>query len=185
MPITGGTLTTPTQASALVTLPAASRGHGVDGTCVARSAAIPVRPIIWRDPGPITDPTPVVRTSAPLWSGATTSERSSGRKMASGSSRAAMTAMPFGPVRGRCPAPSRSGQRQRPSRRDPGLTISVGRLRSVENDRTGLSRGVGVRRLVAQLVLPADGSLLAGAAEIDPARRIYPAIRRAAPSEGT
>lgn len=88
---------------------AASPGPGAVGICAGRWAPIPAPPIIWRDPGLITGTTRAVHQSVRSWFGVTTSAGSSVRKTASGSCKAAMTAMPSEPERDRSQVPSPSG----------------------------------------------------------------------------
>ena len=82
--------------SPLPTLCGPTGGLGAVGTCARRSAAIRGRTTISPDPGYTTVQTRAARPWALLSFGGTMSVRSSGRRMASGSSRAAMTDTRFG-----------------------------------------------------------------------------------------
>jgi hypothetical protein len=91
--------------------------HGAAGTCAVRSAAIRVHHSIWLDHGRTMDRTRAVHPSGRSLSGVITWEKLSARKMASGSCKAAMTAMLFGRARDRLPVPSHSGTHMQRSKR--------------------------------------------------------------------
>ena len=82
--------------------------RGAGGSCARRSAAIPVRNSISRDPGRDTAVMQAALRSARSSCGVTTSARSWATRTASGSSRAATTDMPCAHDRAHWPAPSRS-----------------------------------------------------------------------------
>jgi hypothetical protein len=110
---------------AAVITPRVGPMRGAAGSCVARWAAIPARPITSRDHGLTMDPTRAVPPSVPSWFGLTTSAKLSDRKTVSGSSRAATTAMPFGRDRDRWRVLSRSGTPTLRSRRRTGCVTAV------------------------------------------------------------
>jgi hypothetical protein len=84
-----------------------AREPGAAGTCVGKWAAIPAHHSIWRARGPAMGRTPADRQSARSLFGDITLEKSSARKMANGSFKAATTGMRCEPDRGRLPTPLR------------------------------------------------------------------------------